>query len=262
MRGISTKVIDKREKRRPLDCILRLLLIGVRDAGSLLSLFRGGLAKTIVPIIWRKVRDIYRAHIVVEAGDNNIAAVRVASLPQWPTATGVNVNMLPFIIDRKQTLPLELQGYWSFIQLCKTNAARGSVAYLTVQESHVRPDRTQRTPGLHVEAALEMESGCTVQRFYSWGGGQTNSRDFKGGIFMASTQSKSCAVLHCTLRDPAEVIGLHGNVEHLRSHIVHSGTPHSVLEAHALWWITGACASGACLARSRSGGRTRRHDPA
>ncbi len=148
--------------------------------------------------------------------------------------------MLPFVNDQIRTLPSELRGYWPLIQSCQTNAKSGSVAYLTVQESVVRKGETQRTPGLHVEAALELtDQRCSEKVYYSWGGGRSTTKCIVGGIFMASTQSNTCAVLHCTLLDPATVIALHGDVEHLRSHIVSSGATHSIMKANALWWITG-----------------------
>jgi hypothetical protein len=48
-----------------LNVVCRLLLIGTRDEGSTLHFLKGGLAKTVLPMIWAYIRAAYSKAVVL-----------------------------------------------------------------------------------------------------------------------------------------------------------------------------------------------------
>jgi hypothetical protein len=75
--------------------------------------------------------------------------------------------------------------------------------------------------------------------FHNWGMGLKNIRTdtFIGGIYMASNIDDSCKVWNSQIQPAGngeEIIGKHGDVEHLRSYL----GPSHLTEANRLYWIT------------------------
>jgi hypothetical protein len=71
----------------------------------------------------------------------------------FPPSKGLAVNMLPFIMGDKESLPEDLKPYYKLIELCCVEKTQdGKVCYLTLQESDVTAGQAQRRPGLHIEA--------------------------------------------------------------------------------------------------------------
>jgi len=149
-----------------------------------------------------------------------------------PCEGGLNVNMMPFIMGEKHSLPENLHGYWDLIQRCVATLQesmeddtelprqKNRVGYLTVQESVVQGGNSQRRPGLHTEGFTRapFDSGCITQLpvWHGWGFGHAlRTGKFQGGIFMASNVSGSCNVYNVIV--PQELVGKGGDVEHLRS---------------------------------------------
>ena len=95
----------------------------------------------------------------------------------FPPPTGINVNMLPFVLGDKESLPEPLQPYHRLVELCNVEQEQhGKVRYLTVQESAVTAQQLQRRPGLHIEAPpLSSDSsginGPGGHLLAHWGGG-------------------------------------------------------------------------------------------
>eukprot|EP01084_Bolivina_argentea_P142190 249793_1 len=90
----------------------------------------------------------------------------------------------------------------------------GKICFLTIQESVVDEDRTQRRPGLHVETPgpVSVKGGGNNKEHvhsYFWGKGRigTDEDGFRhsktlrkeGGIYMASSVENSCAVWDCKI---------------------------------------------------------------
>jgi hypothetical protein len=139
----------------------------------------------------------------------------------------------------------------------------GKICYLTIHESHVSRNQTQRRPGLHTDnpgtviieeegsSSQEKKSskekghdgkGSSIASFYEhhWGMG-VNFRYNKvqGGIYMASNIENSCEVWNSQVvcdknNENIEVIGKHGDIEHLRSYL----GPSTVMMPNNMYWIT------------------------
>lgn len=105
---------------------------------------------------------------------------------RFPKFTGANVNMMPFIMGDKETLPKELHQYWDMISQC--DLPSGDTVYLTVTESLVDPLKHQRRPGIHTDG---------VSNNRGWGGGNWGG---PGGIFIASTDGNTI-LFNCETHD-------------------------------------------------------------
>ena len=73
---------------------------------------------------------------------------KAGRIDRFPTPEDRRVNMLPFLLGQKGSLPDNLQCYYEIIEKCPYNRNDvGKVAYLTVWESHVEAGTTQRRQG-------------------------------------------------------------------------------------------------------------------
>jgi len=158
---------------------------------------------------------------------------------EFPAPTGIDINMMPFIIGDEASIPQEYQHYWPLIeQCCGLHNQQGQVGFLTIQESTVEEGVSQRRPGLHLETpGLIMRHGgeTEVHILAHWGRGDTDAGDkLYGGIYMASNVSDSCAVWNAQVKSPELMCGTLGDVEHLRDYLG-KGVP---LSAGELVWIT------------------------
>lgn len=109
---------------------------------------------------------------------------------QFPKFQGIMVNMMPIIVGDENSLPDYLKPYQSLINECSLE--KGSLAYLTVRESHIRELATQSRGGIHVEAP----------KMKAWGGGSWGGMALDKGVYMASTDG-ACRVWNeiCEDRD-------------------------------------------------------------
>ena len=139
--------------------------------------------------------------------------------------------------------------------------------YLTIQETQVKPGKTQRRPGLHVDRPGEVKIKNTEMMMmedrkgkgkahkyqgHRWGAGSChmfnknmkNMEDYYdnymeklyvtfGGIYMASSVDDSCRVWNCSVGE--EGVGRLGDIEHLRHVMPGAGTK---LRSHQIYWIT------------------------
>jgi len=87
----------------------------------------------------------------------------------FPKPTDININMMPFIMGDINSLPEEYRQYQHIIDACQVNEEElGKVGYLTINESFVKADNSQRRGGIHTEKHPEK----------SWGGGGLTSVGF------------------------------------------------------------------------------------
>ena len=127
----------------------------------------------------------------------------------------------------------------------------GKVYYLTIQESEVEPGQSQRRPGLHVDCPGwvkvksanedQVRKGSGFSRklnCFGWGTGLRACHVFNlpteikmseqdlpkenmfvtfGGIYNASNVPNSTRVWNCAVDGDGEIIGEHGDIEHMRS---------------------------------------------
>lgn len=162
-------------------------------------------------------------------------AACVAGGIQFPEPQDININMMPFVIGQMDSLPKDCQQYWPLIEACHIERAEhGKIGFLTIQESMVEAGTSQRRPGLHVEATkvVMKHHGELVEDFHGWGCSMGYHQE--GGLYMGSNISRSTRIWDCTLHPPEKVVGILGDVEHLRDNLG-EGT---VLESGELWWLT------------------------
>ncbi len=289
------------ERKHRLNPIVKVFLEGIYDENSELSKLNG--LWHIKRKIWRYVTSFWKSNIKInktldpkvrnlDAEQSYInlnantcrhkgvkEAVYYRRWPysyyevNFPKPTGININMMPFIMNlrdfSKCRLPDYLRPYWEAI-LCHCPVEyeqRGKIGYLTIQESYVRKDYSQRRPGLHTEKPglvrlksnkekVICNSPCDddsqevedttgfgngyslVRRFsYQWGSGSwrrvSEQPQIVGGIYMASNLSHSCKIYNCEIMDDT-LIGEHGDIEHLREFLPEGED----LKKNSMYWFT------------------------
>ena len=161
---------------------------------------------------------------------------------QFPESELRNVNMLPFVLGQKESLPLSLQAYWSMIEACPyVKEEIGKIAYLTVQESYVDASKSQRRGGLHIESPGFFVDDPHAESFlpakeHHWGLGWFLGPDkYEGGIYIASNRSDTTKVWDALVDSSVPgIVDKGGGCEYLRDWIGTSTT----LRANELIWMT------------------------
>jgi hypothetical protein len=165
--------------------------------------------------------------------------------PHSQPTEALYVNMMPFSLYDKSSLPEECHQYWSIIELCTArlapNRAGGRVreksptAYLTINERPTSDGVSPCRSDLHVDSpgVLPIASAATSEPQYllateggryvpgvehHWGRGIMMRDEWvQGGIFMASSIPDATAVWNCHINnDAGDIIGAHGDIERLR----------------------------------------------
>eukprot|EP00929_Paragymnodinium_shiwhaense_P103580 TRINITY_DN6719_c0_g1_i2.p1 TRINITY_DN6719_c0_g1~~TRINITY_DN6719_c0_g1_i2.p1 ORF type:complete len:361 (+),score=58.96 TRINITY_DN6719_c0_g1_i2:87-1169(+) len=159
---------------------------------------------------------------------------------EFPEPSGLNVNMMPFEMGKKESLPANLHQYWPLIESCRLPESElGKIGFLTVQESMVSKGECQRRPGLHIESPGYMAlSGEYTSKRYNWGCGIVN-HDFsavEGGIYMASSVAKSCRLWEAKISDVGAAAGHLGDMEHMREALGEG----VFMEPDRMYWLTDA----------------------
>ena len=190
----------------------------------------------------------------------------------FPSPNDLNINMMPFKMCREFEncfLPENLRQYWElFIQPlfspyreASARLEEGKVCYITIHESLVGPGKSQRRPGLQIE--LGAINRMTEQKS-SQGVAHTNDEEVmgngiadtefyrhpyasatwmidivKGGIYMATNVSESCAVWNSQIRydkinKAKEIIGSHGNIDIIKPYI----GKQTIMDPNKIYWIT------------------------
>ena len=182
----------------------------------------------------------------------------IGSPISFPEPSELNINMMPFVMGYKFEscfLPEYLKSYWAtLIQRCPIGKSDfGKVGYLTIHESFVDQNTSQRRPGIHTESPGRLllhekgeqgnekiritegqGSSCTNRRCWSfWGRGKVGVSQLEGGIFMASTADNSCRIWNCQIMED-DLIGELGDIEHLREFLPYS----EVMNKNQLYWLT------------------------
>lgn len=221
------------------DEVLLTLLRGTYDAQSPLYALRGGHRRTVLPLVWSYVRGAY---CDMYEDDASVGACLLDFI-RWPAPVGrdLNVNMMPFVAGKRETLPPLLQRYWSLIEQCRVSRSQhGKVWYLTVHETHVEAGCTQRRPGLHVEGVPLTHAGqCVELRGHgwgSWGRGGGPTVEFEGGVWMAHEGPGDTAVWTVQIATP--FVGTGGSVEHLRKQLSLDGHEAFLVPSGTLCWLT------------------------
>ncbi|KAK3262522.1 hypothetical protein CYMTET_28630 [Cymbomonas tetramitiformis] len=220
----------------------RLILLGTLDPTSPLSLLRGfeGLLsqiKFITESAWRAAVSINH-HSVVHVSHG-------VKFPPVDWQNPININMMPIIIGAKDSIPVSCRKYYPVLEACLksslvSSSMEGCMGYLTIQESEVPTNTSQRRPGLHTETpGICRDRGSYFHgKSLGWGQGWAKPR-LLGGIFMASTLADSCEVWENAQVTEPTVIARHGDVEHLRATLASTRElrPRR-LKANEMVWIT------------------------
>ena len=255
----------------------RELLVGAHDEASPLS----KLDVDIVHLIFERCREAWRSELappVAAGAEGRVLAYEHVSggisHPRFFDYTlppleeeAISVNMMPFVLGDRSTLPSNCWRYWPLIMECAStlpDAERARVCYLTVSEGIVRAGSSGRRAGLHTEGTRG--DAATVARmvrepdWHPWGIGMCRAPGrFDGGIFMASNVSDSC-VLHNVLT-PTHLVGPGGSIEHLREELRRAagscGAAHREAGGEG---AAGGPASGSSAARRRLPTLMRAHE--
>eukprot|EP01084_Bolivina_argentea_P018833 35044_1 len=227
-----------------LNPIARILLIGVYDDKNSLSKFRG--LRYLIQKIWEFTLS-FNKHIwpkYINTKLTSFSIGRYAACFPEPSSYPIDINMMPFIMSdnfAETKLPKELESYFDClisIVYLEDQTQKGKICYLTIQESFVDKNKTQRRPGLHVETPGKCGNILTIDihnklcnngighsyeidndRWTQWGRGfyryLYNAQTEFDGIYMLSSVNKSCVAWDCTIDSCA--IGHLGDIENLRN---------------------------------------------
>ena len=258
--------------------VVRAILQGVYDEESPFSLLLG--IQHILQRIWKDVISFWRLRIKVsipvqydslakapEVIVGNLSYLEFPYKVQFPRPTNLNINMMPFVMWRtfeKSFLPFNLKPYYDKLILrCLYTQDNefGKIGYLTIHESYIDKDSSQRSPGVHTESPgivyitsfdgneSTADDSKTVEHFFTKGEGNTKvepvidnwgpvwcSRTVRnGGIYMASTVKDSCKVWKCQItQDCGDIIGALGDLEKYREFLPDSET----MKPNEIYWLT------------------------
>ena len=126
-------------------------------------------------VLLQPVHRIYRPQ--VEEAWEAVGFVKLQRVV-FPPSSGIDVNMMPFRMGDKASLPEELWGYWPLIEACRLPEEElGKVGFLTIQETDVTAGDAQRRPGLHLESpGVVMSEGRVLLTMARWGAGLAGFR--------------------------------------------------------------------------------------
>lgn len=166
-----------------------------------------------------------------------IAFTTCGNVEEFPEPRDRNVNMMPFIMGKKESLPCDLIPYYSLIASCPVQESEiGKVCYLTVSEGFIRASDTQRRGGLHIEAprtSFQSDPAFIAGLEHAWGMGVAWTTDeLHGGIYVASNMDNTSCVWDALVDKSAP--NSQGGIEHLRPFL---GEGHK-LKAGELVWMT------------------------
>ena len=159
-------------------------------------------------------------HIVCGSENSVDQRVFVSSIGYYEfpprSAKPLYINMMPIIIGKPDSIPEEYKHYIPLLSHMPINVQEwGNVGYLTIDERSVEETRSQRRPGLHIEAPPKLipsqDKGCdayTIQDrpplTINWGRGEYAFDGacgiYKGGIYMLSDVSKSTRVWNVQIK--------------------------------------------------------------
>lgn len=115
-----------------------MVLLGTADPNSPLRLLRG--YKDVLKVIFDKVVTFWKesvdhSEVGFVCSDRRFDEVR------FPKPTGIKINMMPFIMGKKSSLPKKYHQYWGMIESCDVEMDEyDAICYLTIYESETNAD--------------------------------------------------------------------------------------------------------------------------
>ena len=77
---------------------------------------------------------------------------------QFPVPQDLNINMMPFIIGDRDSIPIELLPWWPIITSSRLDICHsGEIGYITIREGFIEAGQTQSRPGLHTDLHPNVE---------------------------------------------------------------------------------------------------------
>jgi hypothetical protein len=147
----------------------------------------------------------------------------------FPKPQNIIINMMPFIIGDIDSIPDEYKHYNDVLLKCPVAKSEiGKVGYLSITETNVKANMSQRRSGIHTEK----HSSASWGGGGGWGNGSHINNQYTG-IFMASTVDNSCRLWNKHIDTPGHM----GDCSHLESIL---GEP-TFLEKNELVWMTDSC---------------------
>lgn len=148
---------------------------------------------------------------------------------KFPNSTGIVVNMLPFIMGDKNSIPSEYHGYLNLLEACRVEEKElGKVGFLTITESTVQTSTSQRRGGIHTEKHPNLNWGGGG----AWGAGKAGVFSRKQGIYLASNVDNSCRAWDFNVKTP----GAMGDCDNLKNEI--KINKEIYFKNGELYWIT------------------------
>ena len=146
----------------------------------------------------------------------------------FPFSKNININMMPFIIGDKTSIPIDYRHYYPLIEKCyRDENEMGKIGYLSITESLVKKGTSQRRPFIHTEKTSMGPWGG------GWGKGKFEDTNTIGGIYMASNIDNSCRAWNIHIEDTGQL----GNCEHFK-HLLEN---EYILKKNELVWMTDSC---------------------
>lgn len=149
------------------------------------------------------------------------------------SATPLYINMMPIIIGKHDSIPEEYRHYVPLLSHMPINAEEwNKVGYLTIDERSVEETRSQRRPGLHIDAPpslIPVQNKLRRSDIYNrqdhapltirWGRGEYGVDGecgiYRGGIYMLSDVSGSTRVWNVQIK-VCDVIEKHINHKRIK----------------------------------------------
>jgi len=159
---------------------------------------------------------------------NKMNALRRVGFVKFPPPKGINVNMMPFVIGDPKSIPSAIRDYYSIIEACPIPSTElGKIGYISVSESVIPKNNSQRRPGIHTERSHPGE------RWGGWGRGCIDDEKLIGGIYMSSTLDDTCRAWDVNISNPGHL----GDCEHMRDLL----TDPILFKKNELYWMTDSC---------------------
>jgi len=189
--------------------------------------------------VWHCYVEIVHSQLLEDNDEDMLKAfvrIQQSYWSNWPKPKDICINMMPFVIGDSTSIPEEFRAYCSLLErISFPNEELGEIGYLTIHESTVEPGKTQRRPGIHIDApGLLMSDGIVESTESGWGMGFFTKYQPHGGIYVISNVDNSCAVWPLSVKNPSEIVGPGGDIDHLADFL---GEP-EIMESRMLYWMT------------------------
>lgn len=107
--------------------------------------------------------------------------LKIINRIEFPEFTGIRCLMMPFIQGDKNSLPNEYQSYSSIVK--NNYFQKGEIGYLTIDESYVEANTSQRGYGKNNNRNVHIEVG-RINNINKWGGSSSNGWGGKYNVLL------------------------------------------------------------------------------